>query len=63
MVFFLPIRMTEEEKHEAKEQLKTLHQAYSELSKLCTDQTSLTDQVIILIQLCQKNNDDFFTVT
>ncbi|XP_062851947.1 dystonin isoform X3 [Trichomycterus rosablanca] len=39
-------RMTEEEKREAKEQLKSLHQAYSELSQLSTDQTSPTDQTV-----------------
>lgn len=44
--FLLPFnRMTEEEKQEAKEQLRSLHQAYSELSQQCADATSSADQV------------------
>uniref|UniRef100_A0A3P8YZI6 Dystonin n=1 Tax=Esox lucius TaxID=8010 RepID=A0A3P8YZI6_ESOLU len=38
-------KMTEEEKHEAKEQLKSLQQAYSELSQHCAEQTPSADQV------------------
>lgn len=37
--------MTEEEKQEAKEQLKSLNQAYSELSQHCADAASSADQV------------------
>uniref|UniRef100_A0A8C1VKP3 Dystonin n=1 Tax=Cyprinus carpio TaxID=7962 RepID=A0A8C1VKP3_CYPCA len=37
-------KMTEEEKQEAKEQLKSLHQAYSELSQQCADAASSADQ-------------------
>ncbi|XP_028976222.2 dystonin isoform X23 [Esox lucius] len=37
-------KMTEEEKHEAKEQLKSLQQAYSELSQHCAEQTPSADQ-------------------
>uniref|UniRef100_A0A8C7UBW6 Dystonin n=1 Tax=Oncorhynchus mykiss TaxID=8022 RepID=A0A8C7UBW6_ONCMY len=38
--------MTEDEKQEAKEQLKSLHQAYSDLSQQCSDQTPSTDGLI-----------------
>lgn len=38
-------RMTEAEKQVAKEQLKSLHQAYNELSQQCADATSSADQV------------------
>uniref|UniRef100_A0A672SPX3 Dystonin n=1 Tax=Sinocyclocheilus grahami TaxID=75366 RepID=A0A672SPX3_SINGR len=46
IVFFIVLfnRMTEEEKQEAKEQLKCLHQAYSELSQQCADAASSADQ-------------------
>ncbi|KAG5831043.1 hypothetical protein ANANG_G00299700 [Anguilla anguilla] len=37
-------KMTENEKQEAKEQLKSLHQAYSELSQQCADQTPTAQQ-------------------
>lgn len=37
--------MTEEEKQEKKEHLKSLHQAYSELSQQCEDANSAADQV------------------
>ncbi|XP_030626347.1 dystonin [Chanos chanos] len=37
-------KMTEEEKQETKEQLKSLHQAYSELSKQCADQMPTAEQ-------------------
>ncbi|XP_036402094.1 LOW QUALITY PROTEIN: dystonin [Megalops cyprinoides] len=37
-------KMTEEEKQVTKEQLKSLHQAYSELSKQCADQTPAAEQ-------------------
>jgi hypothetical protein len=37
--------MTEEEKLEAKEQLKSLHQAYSDLTQQCSDQTPSAKQV------------------
>ncbi|XP_039546384.1 dystonin isoform X5 [Pimephales promelas] len=40
-------KMTEEEKQEAKEQLKSLHQAYSELSQQCADATSSADQAAV----------------
>ncbi|XP_056116139.1 dystonin isoform X1 [Rhinichthys klamathensis goyatoka] len=43
-------KMTEEEKQEAKEQLKSLHQAYSELSQQCADATSSADQALQVIQ-------------
>ncbi|KTF96961.1 hypothetical protein cypCar_00005784 [Cyprinus carpio] len=38
-------KMTEEEKQEAKEQLKSLNQAYSELSQQCADAASSADQM------------------
>ncbi|XP_064858700.1 dystonin-like isoform X4 [Oncorhynchus nerka] len=37
-------KMTEEEKLEAKEQLKSLHQAYSDLTQQCSDQTPSAEQ-------------------
>ncbi|XP_071265283.1 microtubule-actin cross-linking factor 1-like isoform X26 [Salvelinus alpinus] len=37
-------KMTEEEKQEAKEQLKSLHQAYSDLAQQCSDQTPSAEQ-------------------
>ncbi|XP_055745840.1 dystonin-like isoform X11 [Salvelinus fontinalis] len=37
-------KMTEEEKQEAKEQLKSLHQAYSDLAQHCSDQTPSAEQ-------------------
>ncbi|KAM9412367.1 dystonin isoform 9-T9 [Salvelinus alpinus] len=37
-------KMTEEEKQEAKEQLKSLHQAYSDLAQQCSDQTPSAKQ-------------------
>ncbi|KAJ8377714.1 hypothetical protein AAFF_G00254480 [Aldrovandia affinis] len=37
-------KMTEDEKQETKEQLKSLHQAYSELSQQCADQTPTAEQ-------------------
>ncbi|XP_045078903.1 LOW QUALITY PROTEIN: dystonin [Coregonus clupeaformis] len=37
-------KMTEEEKQEAKEQLKSLHQAFSDLSQQFSDQTPSTEQ-------------------
>ncbi|KAF4105424.1 hypothetical protein G5714_013086 [Onychostoma macrolepis] len=40
-------KMTEEEKQEAKEQLKSLHQAYSELSQQCADAASSADQAAV----------------
>ncbi|XP_016332643.1 dystonin isoform X3 [Sinocyclocheilus anshuiensis] len=40
-------KMTEEEKQEAKEQLKSLHQAYSELSQQCSDAASSADQAAV----------------
>ncbi|XP_019902781.3 dystonin isoform X25 [Esox lucius] len=40
-------KMTEEEKHEAKEQLKSLQQAYSELSQHCAEQTPSADQCML----------------
>uniref|UniRef100_A0A9J7XC50 Dystonin n=1 Tax=Cyprinus carpio carpio TaxID=630221 RepID=A0A9J7XC50_CYPCA len=43
-------KMTEEEKQEAKEQLKSLHQAYSELSQQCADAASSADQALKVIQ-------------
>lgn len=42
-------RMTEEEKQEAKDQLKALHQAYSDISQQCSDaQTPSTDKAKVL---------------
>lgn len=43
--------MTEDEKQETKEQLKSLHQAYSELSQQCADQTPTAEQVNYLCGL------------
>ncbi|KAK1791418.1 hypothetical protein P4O66_013425, partial [Electrophorus voltai] len=43
-------KMTEEEKHETKEQLKSLHQAYSELSKLSGDQMTPAEQEFQVIE-------------
>ncbi|XP_016373036.1 dystonin-like [Sinocyclocheilus rhinocerous] len=43
-------KMTEEEKQEGKEQLKSLHQAYSELSQQCADAASSADQALQVIQ-------------
>ncbi|XDV50937.1 hypothetical protein PO909_019905 [Leuciscus waleckii] len=43
-------KMTEEEKQVAKEQLKSLHQAYNELSQQCADATSSADQALRVIQ-------------
>ncbi|XP_042591989.1 dystonin isoform X8 [Cyprinus carpio] len=43
-------KMTEEEKQEAKEQLKSLNQAYSELSQQCADAASSADQALQVIQ-------------
>ncbi|XP_042592002.1 dystonin isoform X20 [Cyprinus carpio] len=40
-------KMTEEEKQEAKEQLKSLNQAYSELSQQCADAASSADQAAV----------------
>ncbi|XP_055786112.1 dystonin-like isoform X4 [Salvelinus fontinalis] len=40
-------KMTEDEKQEAKEQLKSLHQAYSDLSQQCSDQTPSTEQCLV----------------
>ncbi|XP_059374124.1 dystonin-like isoform X2 [Carassius carassius] len=40
-------KMTEEEKQEAKEQLNSLHQAYSELSQQCADTASSADQAVV----------------
>ncbi|XDV50941.1 hypothetical protein PO909_019905 [Leuciscus waleckii] len=40
-------KMTEEEKQVAKEQLKSLHQAYNELSQQCADATSSADQAAV----------------
>ncbi|XP_073776575.1 dystonin isoform X31 [Danio rerio] len=40
-------KMTEEEKKEAKEQLASLHQAYSEISQQCADVTSSADQAAV----------------
>ncbi|KAL0964650.1 hypothetical protein UPYG_G00327030 [Umbra pygmaea] len=40
-------KMTEEEKQEAKEQLKLLHQAYSELSQQCADHKPSADQSML----------------
>ncbi|KAK6301543.1 hypothetical protein J4Q44_G00275960 [Coregonus suidteri] len=40
-------KMTEEEKQEAKEQLKSLHQAYSDLSQQCSDQTPSAEQYMV----------------
>ncbi|XP_060895593.1 dystonin [Labrus mixtus] len=37
-------KMTEEEREKAQEQLKTLNQAYSELSQHCSDQTSSAEE-------------------
>ncbi|XP_038846783.1 dystonin-like [Salvelinus namaycush] len=43
-------KMTEDEKQEAKEQLKSLHQAYSDLSQQCSDQTPSTEQAFQTIE-------------
>ncbi|XP_048061846.1 dystonin isoform X4 [Megalobrama amblycephala] len=43
-------KMTEEEKQEAKEQLRSLQQAYTELSQQCADATSSADQALQVIQ-------------
>uniref|UniRef100_A0A4W5PTW8 Dystonin n=1 Tax=Hucho hucho TaxID=62062 RepID=A0A4W5PTW8_9TELE len=43
--------MTEEEKQEAKEQLKSLHQAYSDLSQQCSDQTPSAEQFRMCLEL------------
>lgn len=44
--------MTEEEKQEAKEQLKALHQAYNDLSQECADaQMPSTDKAKVLHSL------------
>ncbi|KAL1263492.1 hypothetical protein QQF64_006231, partial [Cirrhinus molitorella] len=40
-------KMTEKEKQEAKEQLKSLHQAYSELSQQCADAAFSADQAAV----------------
>uniref|UniRef100_A0A8C7LGL6 Dystonin n=1 Tax=Oncorhynchus kisutch TaxID=8019 RepID=A0A8C7LGL6_ONCKI len=44
-------RMTEEEKLEAKEQLKSLHQAYSDLTQQCSDQTPSAEQFRMCLEL------------
>uniref|UniRef100_A0A8C7V068 Dystonin n=1 Tax=Oncorhynchus mykiss TaxID=8022 RepID=A0A8C7V068_ONCMY len=43
--------MTEEEKLEAKEQLKSLHQAYSDLTQQCSDQTPSAEQFRMYLEL------------
>uniref|UniRef100_A0A8C8EUI9 Dystonin n=1 Tax=Oncorhynchus tshawytscha TaxID=74940 RepID=A0A8C8EUI9_ONCTS len=43
--------MTEEEKLEAKEQLKSLHQAYSDLTQQCSDQTPSAEQFRMCLEL------------
>ncbi|XP_051503373.1 dystonin-like [Myxocyprinus asiaticus] len=40
-------KMTEEEKQETKEQLKSLHQAYSEISQQCAEAASSDDQAAV----------------
>ncbi|KAJ8248180.1 hypothetical protein GJAV_G00239220 [Gymnothorax javanicus] len=43
-------KMTEKEKQETKDQLKSLHQAYSELSQKCSEQTPSTQQECQVIE-------------
>lgn len=38
-------RMTDEERENAQEQLKALNQAYNELSRHCSDQTTSAEEV------------------
>ncbi|KAM3606228.1 uncharacterized protein V6R79_013141 [Siganus canaliculatus] len=40
-------KMTEEEREKAQDQLKALNQAYNELSQLCSDQTSSTEESLL----------------
>lgn len=44
-VCVLSYRMTEGEREKAQDQLKALNQAYSEISKHCSDQTAFAEEV------------------